>query len=270
LLLSILITDAIRTRDLLGNETEEDQIGRMQVSLGSKMQQLSHISMTQDCTASIPAADLDRPIPDVLAEHPGVGGSCYFGGQNEWFAECGSALKKHDFSKFGLATRNSANAATSYLHTISHDRNDAQLATIHYWRGTIKTNNLAYPWDDIYCHGSVDPLLQLLPSDASDYTFWSGVATAKCTELLKEFPANDRSFADMGSRSWLEGDTPNYFGNKAILNGSYVPTEENMRRHQAWKCAMDLDGVGCDMAYCASNFCALGGGYIGHTTECDQ
>jgi len=226
------------------------------------------VNPVDDCTA--PVADpLDNilPIPKVLSSHPGIGGHCYFGSVDPWFAECGRELKTHDFSNFGMWARNSGDPAVSYLENISHDPHNPNLATISYAGNTIKTNNVAYPWDDVYCHSN--GFLKLPRDQVSNYTFWGAAARQKCSDLLEEFPAMDRTMAEMTARSGMEGDMPNFAGNQGILDGTHVLSAQNMRRHAAWKCALDPEGVGCDMAYCAVNFCELQGGYIGHTTECD-
>jgi len=262
------VLDSLALVSKLSEEESEDLDGVVYVLTSQNGTQRDHHFAPSGCGEHTTSeSDQTRPIPEVLAEHPGVGGHCYFAGSNEWFGECGESLKRQDISKFGLWARGSGSSAVSYLKDISHDRNHPDLRTINYWGGTIKTSNFDYPWDDLYCHGN--GWLQLARDKVSNFTSWSSTARTMCSELLNEFPASDRTMREMFDRSGAEGDTANFPGNDAILDGSYVPTRENMRRHAAWKCALDPDGVACDMAYCAVNFCTLDGGYIGHTTECD-
>lgn len=194
------------------------------------------------------ASDVFRPVREVLAEHRGVDGFCYFGFRGFWSWACAVAHRRQDYTPFPAVAKYSASITGS-------------LQTVHYDGGTFRSENHVFLYQDLYCHANGWLQGQGLPHGLmGNYTAWSELAAAECRQLDGRFPESQMSVIDMDTRMEAEMQALQ----DAMDRGTEVPTTLDMRRHAAVKCAMG--GLGCDMAYCNA-LCLRSDGTIGRTSS---
>jgi len=207
-------------------------------------------AVPQECTVPH-RSDLARPVREVLAEHPGADGFCYFGFLGSWASMCAVAHQQREYPLF--------TAAIDYAALVN-----GSLQTVRYDGGTFYSENHVFLYDDLYCHANRWLQGQGLPHGLmSNYTAWSELAAEECRRLDGRFPEYQMSIADMATRSQDEIQALQ----DAVDHGTMAPTMLDMQRHAAVKCAMG--SLGCDLAYC-NRWCLRGDGTIGRTsTECE-
>jgi len=175
---------------------------------------------------------------------------CQIGFMAPCNAECAATHVKRDYFH--------------YVATVGYPREYTTKRLISYDGGSFYTTNHIFPYDDLYCHANRWDSLN--PSVSASYDLWHQKAAMECAKLSQEFPtlhtwtAQELSQTTKAEIQML----------KMHMDGKgAAPTSFMMRRHAAFKCG--LGDVGCDMAYCAANFCMLKGKrgpVMGHREQC--
>lgn len=210
-----------------------------------------------ECLMPLQQADMERPIGQVLSEHAGVDGYCFFGTLGVWADRCAVARRQQDYFMYAaeLGPDYELQSATNaLLHKKSGPLN------VYYEKGTraLTTDLLNFPFDDVYC--DANDWLRLPREKVWNYTFWSALAASECAALMHDNPEFlGLSMRDMITRTLTENDMTKATHKKQ----GEGPTIKDMKRHAVMKCL--VGGLGCDMANCAVNFCRVDmKGNMGH------
>jgi len=214
------------------------------------------------------SADLYRPIPEVLAEHLGVDGFCYFEFHAPWMGYTGSPLEVTDFLSLAedarVAMRKSPDMCP-LMSPIDKGMNKGPAMEIMYKGDNGSIITLHDPHVDCihingdvkYCHAlgwlgnQVDTALMIDP-DA-----WRTLAETECERLNQTYKFTTEEIT-LGKHI---DDQPVIFG----VNGP----ARNLALHGYHKCLLGHGAV--EMAYCAHLSCLLPGtsNQIGHGDRCD-
>jgi len=177
---------------------------------------------------------------------------CQLGFLSPCISECATAHVNKDYRQF--------------VATVGYPWEHHKQRKIVYDGGEFYTANHIFPYDDLYCHGNKWHALDF--HEVSDYHGWHAKAAAECQKLQVEFPLLKTWNAD----EMLKTTKSEIRMLETHLNGrGLAPTTWMMRRHAAFKCG--FGDLGCDMAYCAANFCILPGKtpgkyVMGHREQC--
>lgn len=113
----------------------------------------------------------------------------------------------------------------------------------------------ASEFDKAFCRES--GYLDLPQEKVDNFLQWSEMSDWECEKLV-----GDRGVdATVRVLLRLKNKEEKHFNSKA-------PGKATMRLTQRSAMMCGLGGVGCDMAHCATNFCRLEGGKIGHGKQC--
>jgi len=210
----------------------------------------SHSTAPTECLQPPPPDDLYRDIVDVLDEHSGIDGSCYFGFADVSFSQCAVAHEHRDYHEYV--------ANLGYSDFLNPN---GSIMRVKYDGGTFNTRNNIFVFDDMYCHAM--GFLQIGQVALTNYSLWSSLAQDKCRKLGQQFSNFEgMSFVEMARRMvHLSAALTDH-----IAGHGPAPTVQDIQKHAAYKCA--LGSIGCDMAHCSQNFCMLEDDYIGHWGEC--
>lgn len=202
--------------------------------------------------------DFTRPIREVLAEHPGIDGWCYFGWLGDWARKCAVARQKHDYSYF-------AEFFDKYTDSIKNG--NGLPVEIVYEGGKFITRDHNHPLDDALCdaNGYWD-----YPADKvlHDFDYLTQVSKTHCQKLQAEVPNyHNISMADFFEEEFGDdkkfANVENGFGDAGVLKLVLKP---NMLLHEAVKCL--LGGAECDIAFCARRGCKGDDGIVRYGAEC--
>ncbi|CAJ1343748.1 unnamed protein product [Effrenium voratum] len=121
---------------------------------------------------------VDRPIREVLQEHPGKDGWCVYGAVGDWISMCAKAREARDYRIFGDYIASNE----EFLHL------PAKRYTYVLPDGAkVTSRDFLYPLDDIYClvNGWYD-----LPRDkaANDREYVERMSRKTCQQLQAEVP----------------------------------------------------------------------------------
>mmetsp|Transcript_62254 Transcript_62254/g.133890 ORF Transcript_62254/g.133890 Transcript_62254/m.133890 type:complete len:332 (-) Transcript_62254:24-1019(-) len=200
-------------------------------------------------------SDVNRSISQVLSEHPGTDGACYYGWLATGLYECAMTHARQDYRYMAGTMSYGANA--SVWEKISGTWWNAT-----YDGGTFRSQNYYYPFDDLHCHANGFLNGQRLPAQAlGSYTAWAELARQECDDLHKLFSWEDYTILDMGV--WLAEASAKLMA--AATGTEPRPSVWEMRRYASMKCA--LGALDCDMAFCVANGCLLDDGYIGRSAS---
>lgn len=214
------------------------------------------------------SADLYRPIPDVLAEHPGVDGFCYFEAHAPWmgYAPPGplgitNFLTMAEELRVGMRSNPSM---CPLMNPIDRGMNTGPAAVMTYKGDNGSIITLHDPHVDCihingdvkYCHAlgwlgnQVDTALMTDP-DA-----WRALAETECERLNQTYKFTTEEIT-LGKHI---DDQPKIFG-------PFGPAR-NLALHGYHKCLLGYGAV--EMAYCADLSCLLPGtsDQIRHGPEC--
>mmetsp|Transcript_73678 Transcript_73678/g.116681 ORF Transcript_73678/g.116681 Transcript_73678/m.116681 type:complete len:304 (+) Transcript_73678:63-974(+) len=204
------------------------------------------------------SADLDRPIRDVLLEHPGTDGYCYFGWMGDWTRMCAVARKSRDYFTF---------ARVFDEHTEKIRTSNSTPVMIGFEGGNFTTLDHIHPLDDALCAVNgfwdypVDPVLH-------DFEYLTNVSRQYCKRLEAEVP----HFHNLTMRQFLDEEMDDDRSFDALVNSGnqssgVIPSlRSNMFLHEAVKCL--LGGVECDIANCVRRACKDDANVLKYGSDC--
>jgi len=226
------------------------------------------------------AADFSRSIVDVMAEHPGEDGYCYFNM---------SAM----YIQYPQLPDYVASAADSILGLRSEDYgglNSGQQVTFNFEGKKITTHADCshYIFDDLYAYAL--GFLQGQGLDTSKITNaaeWEALSAEQCDKFQQEYnftkdelilndlldsnlPILAMSYCSTGI-PLPEGMMVPYVTEKAEYHSAQdckVITRREFARHHYMKCVLGHKNAGAEMSYSHARACLLDGNRIGHFEEC--
>ena len=234
-----------------------------------------------NCKYHIHGSECARPIPDVMAEHPGLDGYCYFS-DVAWYIH------------YDPPTDDLVKGVYEWLLEHRKDYkglNNGPLVTFHHNGKAIKSHIDAvnYVYDDLYSYS-----LKLLQGQGrtvdqlKDPAAWKELTRAKCQEIQETYhftndelvlgdildmnmPITAMSHCSAGYKLPPELHVP-YVTEKAeyhSITDCKKITDREYARHHYMKCLMGIDNAAADAAYCFGRGCLLDGGTrIGHFADC--
>jgi len=207
------------------------------------------------------SSDLYKPIPDVLAEHPGVDGYCYFEFHAPWMTYVDD-LVVDDYLVWGENARlfmrsNEAmcpndpgfnNGPEVEVKYIGDDGNTITLLDLH-------EDCLHIGGDVKYCHALGWLGNQVDTSLMTDPEAWRALNEEECERLNQKYNFTDEEITlgkHIDDQAWIFSDDG---------------LARNLALHGYHKCLL---GHGAEeMAYCANLSCLLPDNQIGHADTCD-
>lgn len=228
--------DPLDTAMQIGRPTEYRETGGMQCGLNH-------------------SEDLYRPIPQVLAEHPGVDGYCYWELHAPWMSYLGKTEDYVASSSTAVLTMranpalcpNFPGAGKGPLTPISY-------AGVELWS---HLDCLHQGGDDVYCHALGWLRNQRLDASLmANATAWEELAAQECNRMNKTYQFAD-SEVTMGK----------HLDDQRVIWSPPENTARNYNLHAYHKCL--LGHAADEMAYCMSLSCLLPpGNVIGHGPWC--
>lgn len=204
--------------------------------------------------------DLYRPIPKVLASHPGVDGNCYFECHAPWMTYLG------EISDYVGTGQNAVRSmrGTPGMCPLDPGLDKGPLTDLHYLgdaggRNTVITLHshldcMHMRGDDVYCHAlgwlknqGVDGTLM------SNATAWREQAARSCEGFQQKYGFTDAEITvgkHIDDQKWIWGGPA-----------------RNLVLHAYHKCL--LGHAPEEMAYCMSLGCLLPGNVVGHGRWCE-
>mmetsp|Transcript_70926 Transcript_70926/g.166432 ORF Transcript_70926/g.166432 Transcript_70926/m.166432 type:complete len:282 (+) Transcript_70926:66-911(+) len=228
---------------------------------------VSHLQVdlrTDSCQASFTEEDLDRPIVQVLADHPGQDGWCFFG--LEMGESCHRARASRDLSFYHqlLGSPGPLDCPTMRLPKtivlpgieVAPGMNNVTLADSNalgaldcfangFWKSSAQ--QMIHDFDAVELFSTF--YCQFMPSLVPDFN------KITMRDFLNEQAADQRKLCEL-----LSSDS----------DAVHAPTslKKGMELRGAVRCLLDhSEGAVCDMAGCASNFCMTEEGMYRAKTE---
>jgi len=216
--------------------------------------------------------DLYRPVKEVLSEHPGMDGMCYFSFAAFWinaFPTDPAVQRQIDFAKAG---RSGVGGLQNLPLTCGFGGFEAHKGKGRSWTykgdwGSVTSSSqdcFFYKQDDIYCYTLGWLRNQRLDSSKiSNSTAWLELGGQECEAMQTKYNFTDEETTvgfcvDQNSGPML----------LHILAGTV--TSRELARHVYPKCLMSGPiAFASEMAYCQALGCVLPGNRIGHAEECD-
>jgi len=259
---------------------ERQECGRM-VGVGAALGGDPHTMSQNNAKYHTHRADFDRPIPDVMAEHPGVDGFCYFNNAAMYIAYSGEEV---DF------VQGTVGSILGLRGPGYGGLNSGPEVTYH-WEGDNVTTHLDaihYVYDDLY--GYSLGVLQgqgLETALLSNATAWEEVSADLCDKVQEEYQFSKEELIlsdilDMNlpimAMCYCAAGVPlpqamrvPYITAKAQYRhpkDCKPITKREFARHHYMKCLLGHKNSGGDIAYLHARACLLDGGRIGHLDEC--
>mmetsp|Transcript_78419 Transcript_78419/g.181924 ORF Transcript_78419/g.181924 Transcript_78419/m.181924 type:complete len:294 (+) Transcript_78419:74-955(+) len=211
--------------------------------------------------------DLYRPVIQVLNEHPGIDGFCYFGFAAFWLGYS----PVHNFlqtSRTGvLSMRQNPMTCANWS---GHGSGPKQVGSFELGSFTSHIDCHYYQYDDLYYYSLGWLKNQGLDgSRMSNYTAWRELAAEECEKIRQEYHftpeessvgrhVDDNNRISMHSGCAWTGASLSHFCKK--------PTVREYKLHVYTKCL--LGHAADEMAYGYMRACLLPGNVIGHGPEC--
>eukprot|EP00435_Cladocopium_sp_Y103_P061761 s779_g23.t1 len=230
--------------------------------------------------------ECSRPIPDVMAEHPGMDGFCYF-------SDVAMYIQYSPPSNDPRARIKDAFGGAIGLRGPGYKGlNTGPMVTYHHNGKAIISHmdSENYVYDDLY--GYSLGLLQgqgRTVEQLKDPAVWDELARAKCEELQKihQFTHDELVLGDILDMNMplmaMSHCTAGWEMNAGLRNSPYVTekaqyhnstdckkvTDREYARHHYMKCLLGINNAAGDAAYLFARACLLdGGSRIGHFSEC--
>jgi len=203
-------------------------------------------------------ADLYRPIPEVLAEHPGVDGYCYFEYHAPWMAYTQPPSAVDDYlAKSQQAVKFMRQNPIMCSNDPGMDKGPLSRISYEGDRGTVVLHShldcIHMRGDDVYCHAMGWLRNQRLDfGQISNATAWRALAEEECRGFQRKynFTKDEISLGKhIDDQDWIWGGPA-----------------RNLVLHAYHKCL--LGHAAEEMAYCQSLSCLLPGGEVGHGGWC--
>ena len=234
---------------------------------------------SNNCRIHTHGRDCYRPVEEVMAEHPGEDGYCYFNATAFWVVYAGP---HPDFE---------AEAVSGVLGLRGQDYkglNQGPLLTYNFDGQEIRSfmDSAHYSFDDLYAYSL--GFLQgqgLDPAWMANSTRWMSLSQEACEKLQQtyNFSREELILADsldfnqplVAMTYCTTGVAYRYYDAEALqAAGYYSPdscrpvTRREMAKHHYVKCLLGYRNSAGDMAYLNSRACLLPDNRIGHFSEC--
>lgn len=211
-----------------------------------------------ECGPGFRSEDLARPIREVLLEHPGTDGYCYFGWMGDWTRECAVARKSHDYFLF---------AKVFDGHTSRIQNSNSTPVMIRFADDNFTTLDHMHPLDDALCaaNGFWDYPVDLV---LHDFEYLTNLSHAYCKQLEVDVPNfHNLSMLDFMTEEVDDDRSLNAQVNSGGESSAVMSAlKPNMRLHEAVKCL--LGGVECDIANCVRRACKNSGNVLKYGSDC--
>mmetsp|Transcript_60243 Transcript_60243/g.176083 ORF Transcript_60243/g.176083 Transcript_60243/m.176083 type:complete len:289 (-) Transcript_60243:111-977(-) len=215
--------------------------------------------------------DLFRPIKNVLGEHPGVDGHCYFHFAAFWinaFPTDPELIQQFDYVSNGKrAVEGLQNLPiTCGLGGIKTHKGTGKPRTYVGDWGTVTSLSqdcVFYSQDDIYCYTLGWLKNQHLDSSLmANATAWTALGEAECDKLQRKYSFSDHETTVGYCVAQNSGPMHSHIESGTV-------TSRELARHVYPKCLMSGGVAGAsEMSYCQALGCVLPGNRIGHAEEC--
>ncbi|CAK9082678.1 Uncharacterized protein SCF082_LOCUS39285 [Durusdinium trenchii] len=252
---------------------------------------------SNNCKVHTHGQDCYRPVPDVMAEHPGEDGYCYFNQTGFWVSPLPVPPNFETSSIQGILGLRGADY---------HGKDQGPLITFHF-EGQVLTTYMDLPhysYDDLY--GYSLGYLQNQGLDAvmmKNSSFWIERSKQKCLEIQETYHFQNESgpkHVNQATRNskiarlglgfifinhlgreifrrheelvladWLDDNI--VLATKVLcssLQDCEPITAKDFAKHHYIKCLLGYPNSASDGAYLNSRACLLEGNHIGHFTDC--
>ncbi|CAE7525402.1 unnamed protein product [Symbiodinium natans] len=224
--------------------------------------------------------DCYRPIPDVLAEHPGVDGYCYFNYTAFWVAYAGPVPHYELEAVEGiLGLRGPFYRGLHTGPVLTYNFEGVENLT-------TQMDSPHYSYDDLYAYSL--GFLQgqgLDPEWMKNSSLWISLSKQKCDEIQAtyNFSKEELVLADWLDRNMVisamtmcsAGMDGSLFSAEIKAEAGYrnatdcqPVTHREFAKHHYVKCMLGYRNSAADMAYLNARACLLEGNHIGHFSDC--
>mmetsp|Transcript_9265 Transcript_9265/g.17052 ORF Transcript_9265/g.17052 Transcript_9265/m.17052 type:complete len:310 (+) Transcript_9265:34-963(+) len=240
----------------------------------------SKFMCSNNCRIHTHSADCYRPLPEVLAEHPGVDGYCYFNATSFYVIYSGPSPAFEEEAAEGiLGVRGPLYKGLNTGPLITYEFEGVENLTTF-------VDSSHYSYDDLYAFSlgflqgqGLDPVWM------KNTSLWISLSEKKCnaikakynftpTELVLADWLNNNSVLSAKTMcsaglSWHNHDTEvaRQAGWRSREDCQPV-TARDFAKHHYVKCLLGYRNSASDMAYLNSRACLLEGNHIGHFSEC--
>jgi len=201
--------------------------------------------------------DLYKPIPEVLREHPGVDGFCYFERHAPWMVYNGRTTNYVVGGQSAVAGMRS----NPVMCPNDPGQGKGPKVPLHYVGVNLESHVdcLHMLGDDIYCHALGWLRNQRLDASLMENaTAWEALAEEECSRMMRTYKFTEEEVT-VGKH--LDDQDVIWYGPRA--------TARNLNLHAYHKCALGTMHAADEMAYCMSLSCLLPpGNMIGHGPWC--
>eukprot|EP00416_Gambierdiscus_australes_P022770 CAMPEP_0171060226 /NCGR_PEP_ID=MMETSP0766_2-20121228/3698_1 /TAXON_ID=439317 /ORGANISM="Gambierdiscus australes, Strain CAWD 149" /LENGTH=293 /DNA_ID=CAMNT_0011515779 /DNA_START=63 /DNA_END=941 /DNA_ORIENTATION=- len=194
--------------------------------------------------------DLYRYIPDVLAEHPGVDGFCYFEKHAPWFSYVGPVEDYEQWGRNGvLGMRSNPVMCPNFPGVGKGPLTQMHYEGVDFWSHVDCIHQFG---DDVYCHALGWLKNQRLDASLmANATAWRQLAEQECQHMNETY-----HFAREEVTVGKHLDDQGYIYSGPMCNA------RNLNLHAYHKCA--LGHAAEEMAYCMNVGCVLPpGNFVG-------
>ncbi len=278
------VTETRASRDGLGEQRQKSQSSRR--ACGHLTQDTcfpANSFCSNNCPIHTNGKDCYRPIPEVMAEHPGVDGYCYFNQTGFWVSPV--ADDNPDFVQYTVQGINYLRGLGGY-----QGFKKGPVITFHF-EGKVITGHLDsthYAYDDLY--GYSLGYLQGQGLDAAlvkNSSAWISISEKKCNQIQETYNFQNQ---ELHLSDWLDQNvvinTKVYCSAKIPIQNMYSQavldaakyksvddcepvTARDFAKHHYVKCLLGYPNSASDGAYLNLRACLLDGGRrIGHFSDC--
>lgn len=240
----------------------------------------ANASCSNNCRIHTHGHDCYRPVPEVMAEHPGEDGFCYFNYTGFWVDPLGD---NPDY------VQSASHAILAIRGSYYEGFKKGPLITFNFEGKAITTymDAMHYSYDDLY--GYSLGYLQgqgLEPSLLQNNTEWISVSKAKCDQIQNtyKFQNEELVLADwldynqvIATKVACSAKLQPYLMSKSVLAAARYKsiddcdpvTARDFAKHHYIKCLLGYPNSAADAAYLLARACLLEmGTHIGHFSEC--
>ncbi|CAK9026752.1 Uncharacterized protein SCF082_LOCUS17643 [Durusdinium trenchii] len=248
--------------------------------LGDECDPSANFFCSNNCPVHSHGEDCYRPVPQVMAEHPGEDGYCYFNFTGFWV----SPLKDEDpdFVDYAIQGINGLRGPDYHGH------NQGRLLKYHFEGQVVTTymDSSHYSFDDLYGY-SLGYLQNqgLEPSMMKNSSHWIELSKQKCLEIQEKYHFQDE---ELVLADWLDDNqalATKVFcaanlsmeltlpsikarANYKSMQDCEPITARDFAKHHYIKCLLGYPNSASDGAYLNVRACLLEGNHIGHFSDC--
>lgn len=249
--------------------------------IGNECDPSANFDCSNNCAVHTHGQDCYRPVPQVMADHPGEDGYCYFNYTGFWVTPVGDDPDFEEYAVRGiLGLRNAAFSNYRGFKT-------GPVLTYHFEGKVITTQMDAshYSFDDLY--GYSLGYLQGQGLEAwmiQDSQGWISIVEQRCKEIQHTYNFQDD---ELLLADWLDDNqvlatqvgcaaNMSVVGQRSdVLEKAKYHSSQNCQpitardfaKHHYIKCFLGYPNAASDAAYLLARACLIGN-HIGHFTDC--